>query len=116
MASAARRAYETDVIVRTLARHLDKTSLMTMMMVEQKGDLFDWCVNELYSEVNHDNVHDMTWSSVSQALYPIKNDVAERVRKERYNISMRYGLSMPIPSRHCRACKLSPHGWTEMID
>lgn len=65
MSKAARKAYDTDVIARTLVKHLDKSSLCAMMRAEQKGDMFDWCTRELYRNVKYDVIRDLQRDSVS---------------------------------------------------
>lgn len=51
--------------MKTLTKHLDAPTLRTLMEMEVKGNLFDWCVEELYRDVTYDVVRDMTREDVS---------------------------------------------------
>lgn len=49
----------------TLVTHLDKPTLRTIMMVEQKGDLFDRCVEEMYRDIMYDDIDGLSRTEVS---------------------------------------------------
>jgi len=63
--TAAQRVYQNDDVFRVLARHCDKPSLVRLMMIEQKGTIFDTCVKELYRDVDYDDVRSMLRDTVS---------------------------------------------------
>lgn len=82
MVTRANQVYNTDVIAQTLVRHLHKTTLRSIMMIEKEGDMFDWCVKALYREVEYGVVHDMTRSNVSLApVMILPRALANRRRK-----------------------------------
>jgi hypothetical protein len=67
--TAAHRVYQNDDVFRVLARHCDKPSLVRLMIIEQKGTIFDTCVKELYREVDYDDIKSMLRDTVSLAFH-----------------------------------------------
>jgi len=63
--TAANRVYRNDDVFRHLVRHCYKSTLVSLMRVEQQGTIFDYCVKELYKEVDYEVVKDMVRDTVS---------------------------------------------------
>lgn len=68
MPTPGEEVYHNDVIFRALVKHLYKTTLRSVMMMEQKGETFDRCVKELYRDMVYDVIHNMNRDSVSCSL------------------------------------------------
>lgn len=66
MSVKAAEVYHNDVIARLLVKHLHKSTLRSIMSLEVEGDMFDWCVKELYRKVRYGVIYDMTRSTVSE--------------------------------------------------
>lgn len=64
MSSAAEQVFENHVIYRNLLKYLAKSTLVSVLVIEQRGDRFNWCVRELYATVDHDVVGNMARDSV----------------------------------------------------
>jgi hypothetical protein len=71
MTKAAQRFYRNDDIFRNFVRHCAKPTLVTVMVVEKKGTIFDTCVKELYREVDFEAVKNMRRDTVSH--YQVTN-------------------------------------------
>jgi hypothetical protein len=64
--TAANRVYRNDDVFRVLVQHCYKSTLVSLMRSEQQGTIFDYCVKELYKEVDYNLVKDMLRDTVSQ--------------------------------------------------
>lgn len=84
MTSPAHRVYSIDNVFRVLVQHSSKPLLVKIMMLEQKGTIFNACVEELYREVDYHAIQDMTRDTVSQASEIRLHTDAWQPRKSQY--------------------------------
>jgi hypothetical protein len=62
---AAHKVYQNDDVFRSVVQHCQKSTLVKLMMVEQKGSVFDECVKGLYREVDYAVIKDFLRDTVS---------------------------------------------------
>ena len=70
--TAANRVYRNDDVFRIVVQHCHESTLVSLMRSEQQGTIYDYCVKELYKEIDYDLVKDMVRDTVCRiAVYVI---------------------------------------------